>query len=397
MRILLFILPFLLGLLGAHYALYVTVRKVFEVKSWAARVPLYLGPLFLTLSFVFAHILLDVGRNPLTEAYAVVAVVWLGLFINLLVTTGLVWLVYLVGRLMRRRPDMRILCYAGLGLAVLASAYATWNARHPVVTRIEVSIEDLPEAWKGGTLVQLSDVHLGTIRGERYARDLVGRVNDLEPDAILVTGDLFDGMGGDLGELAEILDGLEAKRGVFFVTGNHEGYLGLDEPLAALSRTRWRILDNEVVDVEGLQIVGLSFPEHDAGGRLTVVGTIDASRPSVLMYHTPTDVLDAASDRGAQQNRTYFSPDTGFSFARRHSIDLQLSGHTHAGQFLPFTWVSRLIFGRYNYGLHRVGDLSIYTTSGTGTWGPPMRLGSRSEIVEITLGTGTLPPTPSDH
>ncbi len=385
MRLLLFILPFLVGILSAHLALYVTVVRFFEVQALGAKLAIYLVPLFLTLSFIFAHLLLHVGRNPLTEAYGVLSLVWLGLFIYLLMVVGLVWLVFLGGKLLGRMPDMRIVCYAGLGLAVALSAYAVWNARHPRVTPITVSVKDLPGEWRGRTVVHLSDVHLGPVRGVGYAEDLVERVNALQPHVVLITGDLFDGMGGDLPRLVAPLDGLKARHGVFFVTGNHEGYLGLEEPLAALARTRMRVLDNEVVDVDGLQLVGLSFPEHDQAGGLDIVGTIDASRPSILMYHTPTDVLESAGDRGEQQNRTYFSPDTRFEFARKHSIDLQLSGHTHEGQFFPFTWVARMIFGRVNYGLHRDGDFSIYTTSGTGTWGPPMRLGSRSEIVEITL------------
>jgi predicted MPP superfamily phosphohydrolase len=322
-----------------------------------------------------------------------VSVVWLGLFINLLMVVALVWLVYLVGRLAGHVPDMRIVCWAGLGLAVLISAYGMWNARHPVVTRVTVPVQDLPAQWQGATVVHLSDVHLGTIRGTGYARDVVERVNALEPDLVLITGDLLDGMGGDLEELVKPLDALEAKKGVFFVTGNHEGYLGLVEPLRAVGTTSFRILDNEVVDVDGLQLVGLSFPEHDREGELSIVGTIDQSKPSILMYHTPTEVQESASGRGEQQNRTYFSPDTSFTFVKKHGIDLQLSGHTHEGQFFPFTLVARLIYGPYNYGLHRVGDFHIYTTSGTGTWGPPMRLGSRSEIVALTLGSGTLSAT----
>jgi hypothetical protein len=384
MRLVLFILPFLLGILGAHYALYITVVKAFGIEHIGPKLAVYLVPLFLTLSFIFANILLHFTRNALTEAYGVISVVWLGFFINLLMAVGLVWLAYPAFRLAGRTPDLRILTYAGLGLAVILSAYSAWNARCPRVTSIQVPIHDLPEYWKGRTVVQLSDVHLGTVLRTSYARDLVERVNALKPDLVLITGDLFDGMDGRLVEYAEALDGLEATHGVYYVTGNHEGYLGLAEPLAALATTDFRILDNEVVDVKGLQLVGLSFPEHNRKD-FTLTGTIDPHKPSILMFHTPTDVLDSPSDRGAQQNRTYFSPDTSFTFAKKHSIDLQLSGHTHQGQFFPFTLVSRLIFGKYTYGLHRIGDFHIYTTSGSGTWGPPMRLGSRSEIVKITL------------
>jgi hypothetical protein len=386
LRIILFVLPFLVGILGAHWVLYVTVVRFFDVTGTGPKVALYVVPLLLTLGFVFANVLLSFGRNVLFELYAVLSVVWLGLLVYLLLAAGLVWLVYLAGRLAGHVPDMRIVCWAGLALAVAVGAYATWNARHPHVTRLTVPIRNLPDHWQGKTVVHLSDVHLGTIRGPGYARDVVQRVNALEPALVLVTGDLFDGMGGRLAALAEPLDRLDAEHGTFFVTGNHEGYLGVDEPLDALAGTSIRILDDEVVDVDGLQIVGIGFPEHDrARDPLELSDAIDPHRPSILMYHIPTDVLRSPEDRGAQQNRTYFAPDTTFDFAREHSIDLQLSGHTHQGQFFPFTIVTRLIYKGYDYGLHEVGTFRIYTTSGTGTWGPPMRLASSSEIAAITL------------
>jgi hypothetical protein len=162
--------------------------------------------------------------------------------------------------------------------------------------------------------------------------------------------------------------------------------LGLKEPVAVIEESKVRLLDNEVTDVKGLQLVGLRFPEHDSDqDHCEIKGEIDPDRPSILMYHTPTDVTGSAANRGEQQNRTYLSPDTTFDFAQRHSIDLQLSGHTHQGQFFPFTLLTSWIYNGYDYGLHRIGSFTLYTTSGTGTWGPPIRLASQSEIVVITL------------
>jgi predicted MPP superfamily phosphohydrolase len=386
LRILLFVLPFLLGVLGAHFALYVTVVKFFHVTGTGPKLAVFLVPLFLTLGFFFANILLRIDRNWLFQGYGAASVVWLGLFINSLMGVGLIWLFFLVFKLSGRVPDMRIVCYAVLALAVLVTGYAIWNARRPVITRITVPMKNLPEQWRGKIVVQLSDVHLGVVRCAGYAREVVEQVNELKPSLVLITGDLFDGMSGRLHELIEPFNHIEAEHGVFFVTGNHEGYLGVDEPVAVIKKSRVRLLDNEVADIDGLQVVGLSFPEHDTGGGpLSIKGDIDPARPSILMYHTPSDVSGAAVDRGAQQNRTYFSPDTSFDFAIKHSIDLQLSGHTHQGQFFPFTLITHMIYGGYEYGLHRIGSFHIYTTSGTGTWGPPMRLASRSEIVAITL------------
>ena len=149
------------------------------------------------------------------------------------------------------------------------------------------------------------------------------------------------------------------------------------------------MLDDEVVDLDGLQIAGASFPEFVALNRTQSVKrmgeAIDPSKPCILLYHTPTDVYESTSDRAEQQTSTYLAPDIDFSFAREFRVDLQLSGHTHEGQIFPFTYLTEWIFGGYHYGLHDVDGFSLYISSGTGTWGPPLRTGSKSEIVAITL------------
>jgi predicted MPP superfamily phosphohydrolase len=223
----------------------------------------------------------------------------------------------------------------------------------------------------------------------RFLRGVIDDVNELNPDLIFITGDLFDGMGANLESFAAPLGELGRSREVFFVSGNHEGYLGLTEPLSIVERAGMRILDDEVVELDGLQIAGASFPEfallNKARSIASMGAAIDPSKPCILLYHTPTDVAESVSDRAEQQMSTYMSPDIDFSFAREFRVDLQLSGHTHEGQIFPFTYLTEWIFGGYHYGLHDVEEFLLYTTSGTGTWGPPLRTGSRSEIVVVTL------------
>ena len=318
-----------------------------------------------------------------------IASVWLGLWLHLLVALGLFWLTFAIARAIGAAPNMKLVWGLLYGLAAAVTAYGTLNAFFVRVQHVEVQLKNLPESWTGKTIVQLSDVHLGSIRGLRFLKGVIEKVNALEPEMVLITGDLFDGMGGDLESFAEPLRTFVASKGVFFVAGNHEGYLGLTRPLAVVERADIRILDDEVIDIDGLQVVGVSFPEFSMVNKGQSVARlaeqIDRDKPSILLYHTPTDVAESSDGRAAQQSRTYFSPDVEFSFDRETGIDLQLSGHTHQGQFLPFTYVTKRIFNGYHYGLHTFGDLTIYITSGTGTWGPPLRTGSNSEIVAIRL------------
>ena len=141
--------------------------------------------------------------------------------------------------------------------------------------------------------------------------------------------------------------------------------------------------------MDGLQIVGISFPEHHLESRalslLTQAGSFDAGKPSILLYHTPTNIAEHNTDRGSQQTRTYWFPDTSMALAKEVGIDLQLSGHTHKGQLFPVGFLTKAIYNGYDYGLHKDGRFHIYVSGGVGTWGPPLRVGSPPEIVVIEL------------
>jgi hypothetical protein len=216
-------------------------------------------------------------------------------------------------------------------------------------------------------VVQLSDVHLGHILGTAFLRDIVQKVNTLDPVMVLITGDLFDGMDGRLDELVVPLNDLRAPWGIYFVTGNHETYLGTDRAFAALRKTKVRILHDEMVVVNGLQIIGIDFPERefskDIAAVIQTLPEYNRQMPSLLLYHSPTQVEQA----------------------KAAGIRLQLSGHTHHGQIFPIQIISRLIYQKYYTGLHVEGDYTIYTSSGAGTWGPTMRTGNHPEITVIHL------------
>ena len=178
-------------------------------------------------------------------------------------------------------------------------------------------------------------------------------VNAENPAMVLITGDLFDGADGKLEELVAPLNPLRAPLGIYFVTGNHETYLGVERAYAALRTTPVRILANERVVIDGLQVIGVSYPErgqalHFAQKMARLPG-FDPALPSILLYHSPTQIAQA----------------------KAAGISLQLSGHVHQGQIFPLQFITRLIYGRYYHGLHAEGDYTLYTTSGTGPGVPP--------------------------
>lgn len=240
--------------------------------------------------------------------------------------------------------------------------------------RLTVRLAKLPAALSGYRIVQLTDVHVGPTIGRAFIEQLVQRVNALQPDLVAITGDLVDGSVGELAYHVAPLRDLRAKDGVFFVTGNHEYYSGVEEWTAHLAELGVRVLRNERVAIGGaggFDLAGVDDAQAKQYGRghgmdvdRALAGR-DASRACVLLAHQPKAILAAA----------------------KHAPCLQLSGHTHAGQIFPFTALVR-IDQPYTRGLHQHEATQIYVSEGTGYWGPPMRLGTWAEITTIELQRG---------
>jgi len=370
-------LPFaLVGLtilLGGHYLLYRSWASLFNLTSPAAKNILLMVLFLLAVSFFVAEVLAHFRQGIVTKSFYFVASAWVGFFINFLLAAGLIWLLGSLVKLTGISFNARLVAAVIFFLAIIVSFYGIWNAFHTRIKNIEVSIKNLTLEWQGKTVVQLSDVHLGHIYGADFLQGVVEKVNALQPDLVMITGDLFDGMDGDLSGFVAPLNNIKSKEGIFFVIGNHEMYLGLARALAVLDKTKIKVLNDEFIDVDGLQIVGISYPDSrdssitgsskDTSAIINSFQGYDKSKPSILLHHAPTNIEQAKAS----------------------GVSLQLSGHTHQGQLWPLGYIIRAIFGKYSYGFYTEDDFSIYTSCGVGTWGPPMRTGNTPEIVAIKL------------
>jgi hypothetical protein len=367
MLIPLFILIVLSILFLGHYFLYVSVLHFFGVAAFEWRMALAVVLLLLALSFIGASFLAHWNNSLLARVVYFCSSLWLGVGFTFLIAFAGAWAVEDLARALGRSPGPAWLGIAAIGLAILYSAYGIVNAYHPRIVHYNVNIKNLPAEWKGKKLVQLSDVHLGRILGQDFLSRVVDKVNAQNPAMVLITGDLFDGADGNLEELVTPLKRLVAPQGIYFVTGNHETYLGVQRSFAALRNTPVRILDDERVVIDGLQVIGISYPErgHTLGfaEKMARLSGFDPGKPSILLYHSPSQI----------------------AAAKTAGINLQLSGHVHQGQIFPLQFITRLIFGKYYHGLHAEGDYTLYTSSGTGLWGPTMRTGNHPEIVVIRL------------
>ena len=364
------LLNFYIGRRGAQaLAGYPSARAVFLVA--------FIG---LALAFPIGRVLLAVARGWPASVLVQVGTFHLAVMLYGLMAVLAVDLVRLVnafipflqkGLAAGTRPAAAVFAVAAAGVALTIAAGA-WNATR--LRTVELEIRLPRKAGPGGrlTLAVASDLHLGTLVGPSRLEKVVDRLNALEPDAVLLAGDVVDETVSEEIEsrLGAIMRRLRAPLGVYAVPGNHEFFSGLERNLACLRACGIVVLEDRAVRVgDAFTLVGRRDPSslRVQERRLSIAGILnasglDAGLPVVVLDHQPVR-LEEAAEAGAS---------------------LQVSGHTHDGQVFPIGLVNGLIY-ELNHGHLRKGDTHFYVTSGAGTWGPPIRVGSRAEVVRIGL------------
>ena len=357
-------------LLLAHWFLYATWVAFGWPMGPEALAVLRTTLLALSFLFVVAALLGFRFNNVLVSKLALVSSLWLGLLNFLFFGAWAVWAVDIVLRFaLPGNMHLAIRPWLASGLlavAVIASIYGLINARILRLRHVTVRLDRLPESWHGRRALLYSDVHLGHINGVRFARRIARLAHALSPDAIFVPGDLFDGVNVEPAKIAAPLLEIKPPLGTYFVVGNHEEFGDVKRYSDGLRRGGWHVLDNECIDVDGLRIVGVPYPisTHPMALRQYLQTLhLGNGAASILLQHVP--------------NRLPIIEQAG--------VSLMLCGHTHGGQVFPFSWITRRAFGKFTYGLQAFGALQVLTSSGIGTWGPPMRVGTAPEAVLLTF------------
>ena len=350
--------------------------------AWAAGLaPVLLASALLLPMGLLAH---RVARGALADRLAWVGLLCMGLFSSLLVLTALrdvmlaaVWVAATLGwspaqaLLPGLRADSAVLVPLA---ALLVTVLGFWNARRTArVVRVDVPVASLPAALEGFTVAQITDIHVGPTIKQHYLQAIVRRVNALEADMVAITGDLVDGKVHELADHVAPLAQLRSRHGSFFFTGNHEYYSGAHAWMAELRRLGVRVLMNEHVVLQQNQaavvLAGVADfhadrfdPSHRSDPHAAIAGAPLDAGVRLLLAHQPRSAFEAAK--------------AGF--------DVQLSGHTHGGQFWPWNLFVPLQ-QPFTAGLRKLQDLWVYTSRGTGYWGPPKRFGAPSEITLLRL------------
>ncbi|PIS41812.1 MAG: hypothetical protein COT25_01100 [Candidatus Kerfeldbacteria bacterium CG08_land_8_20_14_0_20_42_7] len=367
-KTILFIIVFfalaLILLIGGHYLLYYFFIDSYDLYASQFRVILAVVFGIFSIGYILASVIARWSDNLVTRIFYAATAMWLGLILYVAMAAAVTLLVFGLIEYFSGYVSHSILATIFLVVAIAYTAHGLWSAYTLRVEFIEIGIRNLPHTWEGKRIVQISDVHLGHIHGERFFHKLISFIEMQNPAAVFITGDLFDGMGGDFRYIVDDINSIKAPLGIFYIKGNHETYMDFSKVEPLIHKTKATLLRNEVLLVNGLQIAGADYPEF---GKKRVIGDfvsrINPALPSILLWHEPIDI----------------------EAAKQANVSLVLSGHTHRGQLFPFEWVARGIYKQYEYGLVTDGDFHHYTSSGVGTWGPPIRTGNRPEIVSVTL------------
>jgi uncharacterized protein len=262
--------------------------------------------------------------------------------------------------------------FAGLTAAGITGYGVTEALSPPRLRRVQIPLDRLPRSMDGLRIAAVADIHLGPLAGRPHAERVAAAVNRLDADLVAIVGDLVDGTVAELGAAAAPLRGLRSRHGSYFVTGNHEYYSGVEEWVAKIDRLGVRVLQNERLEIRArggvLDLAGVDDPTGEdvgASGGPNFPRALDGrdpDRPVVLLAHQPVQVREAA----------------------RYGVDLQLSGHTHGGQMVPFNYLVRLQQPVVS-GLATVDGTKVFVTTGAGFWGPPVRVGVPPEVTLVEL------------
>ncbi len=332
---------------------FVTITKIGNYFQIEAQIRVFILIFILSVSYLVTLRLERKITNKFTRILYVASVYWMGLLFIFFITITF----FNVINRFYQIPFILTM----IGICILFTIIIPFALRYGrILTIKELTFHDA-KIKKPLTIIQLTDLHLGSIHTHKFVPRILKKIKDINYDAIVITGDLADGSAPITHDTIEAFDSI--TKPIYFVSGNHDYLNGVERFEKEVAKTPIQILKNESVNFKGIQIVGLEYSKHKNSivNQLKKI-TFQKDLYTVLLNHTPVK-LEKITE---------------------YPIDVILCGHTHHGQIKPAHLFAKIVYGRYQ-GLHKFKNTSMYIAPGTGNWGPPMRIGTRNEITLIHL------------
>jgi len=346
-----------------HFVVYKTQIKFLEIQNIAIKryiIIFYVSFFALLFISMFAT---RMANNWFVNSMYYVAILWLPVLMYLFLFSSATWLIYGIFKIINIQFNFKILYSIFLGLVFLITVYGVfnyYNIRHEKVT---IRIKNLPEKWKDKKVLLISDIHIGNFRGEKFIANFVDILNKQNADIIFICGDMFDGTQLEIDKTANELKKLKANQKIYFVYGNHETFSKQESVDKIIAKTNFVVLNNEIDSIDGVNIMGINHTALHNDSVIKLLHNKNSNgNPTIFLCHEPMKSIE---------NLNYLK------------VDLQLSGHTHNGQFFPINLITKAIYGKMNYGYADFGTFQQFTSSGLGVWGSPLRIMSQSEFVDI--------------
>jgi uncharacterized protein len=260
-QLIIFVSIALLIYFGLHTLLFFLLTRFFSPSTRTVRLGLALVLLFLALSFITAFIWTQFSTHKFLHGFYYGSAIWLGAMVNLLLIFSIGLLMITVLRRFFPGMEQKTFGLLLLGFAVLYTSYGLYHAGQLKTKFLSIPIKNAPKEWQGKRIAQVSDVHLGIMNGVSLARRIADIIIEQRVDYVFITGDLFDGIGDDLSKSIKPLDQIKAP--IYYIMGNHETYLGIDRAISAIEKTKIRLLRDEIVDLGGIQLIGIDYPQRE--------------------------------------------------------------------------------------------------------------------------------------
>ncbi len=357
---------FLIIIFTGEYFVYLSFHNIGLFKnSYIRNATINLG-IILPIIFIGATLYGAKHFSLLNSYLYTISSIWLGLLTYIVITTFFVSILILINNYFGFNIPIKIIYLVLIILSIITIIYGIYNSNNPKVVNYVVSSPKLSPFWKDKKIIFTSDTHLGLIRREKFLKRIVDTINKENPDIIFNLGDLIDGPSFPYQKEFTPMDDLKSKIGNFYVEGNHERYSQEYEKFKENFPKNLSDITNKKVIVNNTQIIGIPYgalkSNDDINNELKLLG-YDEKMPSIILMHDPMDTSKLVEN----------------------NVSLVLSGHTHRGQFFPFTLLVKQIAGKYFYGVTNTKDTISIISSGVGTAMIPIRIGTNPEVVVVTI------------